>query len=96
MSTRVYLAKNKVRITQEEETPVRLRIQRRRAPVHDLPGPLQHASQRDAVRLGRRITVWSALLGSKGPVAVVCERWHLSPSWLSAWQRAWLLRGLER
>jgi len=36
------------------------------------------------------------LLGHQVPVAVLCERWHLSPSCLYDWQRAFLVRGMER
>jgi transposase len=95
MSKRVYLSKNKVQITQEEETPVSLRIQLSRATVKDLHSRLQPAYQRDDVRLARRITVLIDLLVSQVPVAVLCERWHLSPSCLYDWQRAFLLRGME-
>src|SRR5262245_43244286 len=95
MSKRVYLSKNKVQITQEEETPVSLRIQLSRATVKDLHSRLQPAYQRDDVRLVRRITVLIDLLVSQVPVAVLCERWHLSPSCLYDWQRAFLLRGME-
>ena len=52
MSTRVYLSKNTYQTTQEEEaTPVRIRIQLSRATVKDLHSRLQHAYQRDDVRL---------------------------------------------
>src|SRR5262244_2146723 len=94
MSKRVYLSQNKVRITPEEDTPVRLRIPRRRATVQDLSSRLQHASQRDDVRVVRRLTVWIDLLGHQGPLAVWCERWGLSLSGLSDWQKAFLLHGL--
>ena len=57
MSTRVYLSKHTCQTTHEEETPVCLRIQRSRATVKELHRRLQHAYQRDDVRLARRITV---------------------------------------
>ena len=57
MSTRVYLSKHTCQTTHEEETPVCLRIQLSRATVKELHRRLQHAYQRDDVRLVRRITV---------------------------------------
>jgi hypothetical protein len=57
MSTRVSLSKHTCQTTHEEETPVCLRIQLSRATVKELPRRLQHAYQRDDVRLVRRITV---------------------------------------
>ncbi len=96
MSKQVYLSKNNVRIMQEEETPVSIRIQRSRATVKDLHSRHQHAYQRADVRLVRRSTVLIDLLGHQVPVAVLCERWHLSPSCLYDWQRAFLVRGMER
>ena len=41
MSTRVYLSKNTYQTTQEEATPVRIRIQHSRATVKDLHSRLQ-------------------------------------------------------
>ena len=73
-----------------------MRIQLSRATVKDLHSGLQHAYRRDEVRLVRRITVLIDLLVHQVPVAVLCERWHLSPSCLYDWQRAFLLRGMER
>ena len=96
MSKQVYLSKNKVRIMQEEDTPVSIRIQLSRATVKDLHSRLQHAYQRDDVRLVRRITVLIDLLVHQVPVAVLCEGWNLSPSCLYDWQRAFLVRGMER
>jgi transposase len=95
MSTRVYLSKNTCQTTQEEATPVRIRIQLSRATVKDLHSRLQHAYQRDDVRVVRRITVLLDLLVHHVPMAVVCERWGLSPSCLYAWQKAFLLRGMD-
>ena len=72
-----------------------IRIQLSRATVKDLHSRLQHAYQRDDVRLVRRITVLIDLLVHQVPMAVLCERWGLSPSCLYDWQRAFLLRGME-
>jgi transposase len=95
MSTRVYLSKHICQTTHEEETPVCLRIQRSRTTVKDLHSRLQHAYQRDDVRLVRRITVLLDLLVHQVPMAVLCERWGLSPSCLYTWQQAFLLRGTD-
>jgi hypothetical protein len=96
MSTRVYLSKNDYQITQEKDTPVCIRIQRSRATVKDLHHGLQQAYRRDDARLVRRITMLIDLLVPHVPVAMVCERWGLSPACLSAWQKAFLLHGLDR
>jgi len=72
-----------------------IRIQRSRTTVKALHQRLQHAYQRDDVRLVRRITVLLDLLVHQVPMAVVCERWGLSPSCLYAWQQAFLLRGMD-
>jgi transposase len=72
-----------------------IRIQLSRTTVKDLHQCLQHAYQRDDVRLVRRITVLLDLLVHQVPMAVVCERWGLSPSCLYAWQQAFLLRGMD-
>ena len=66
-----------------------------RATVKDLYSRLQYADQRDEVRLVRRPTVLIALLGHRVPVAVLGERWGLSPACLYAWQKAFLLHGLD-
>jgi hypothetical protein len=94
MSPRVYLSKHTCPTTHEEETPVGVRIPRRRTTVKDLHSRLQHADQRAAVRLVRRITVWLARLGHRGPMAVFGEGWGRRPAGLSAWQPALLLRGM--
>ena len=47
MSTRVYLSQYTCQITQEEDTPGCIRIQRSRATVKELHRRLQHAYQRD-------------------------------------------------
>src|SRR5712691_6442866 len=95
MSKRVYLSKNDCHITREEETPVSIRIQLSRATVKDLYSRLQYAYRRDDIRLMRRTTVLLDLLVHHVPVAVLCERWRLSPSCLYDWQKAFLLHGLD-
>ena len=72
-----------------------IRIQLSRVTVKDLHSRLQYAYQRDDVRLVRRTTVLIDLLVHQVPVAVLCERWGLSPACLYAWQKAFLLRGLD-
>jgi transposase len=72
-----------------------IRIQLSRATVKDLHSRLQHAYQHDDVRLVRRITVLIELLLDHVPIAVLCERWGLSPSCLYDWQKAFLLRGMD-
>jgi len=72
-----------------------IRIQLSRATVKDLHSCLQSAYQRDDVRLVRRTTVLIDLLGHQMPVAVVCERWGLSPACLYAWQQAFLGHGVD-
>jgi len=95
MSTRVYLSKHTNQTTQQENTPVSIRIQLSRATVKDLDSRLQHAYQRDDVRLVRRVAVLLDLLVHQVPMAVLCERWGLSPACLYAWQKAFLLHGLD-
>ena len=95
MSTRVYLSENTCQTTPEETTPGCIRIQLSRATVKDLHSCLQHAYRRDAVRLVRRTTVLIDLLVHHVPVAVLSERWGLSPACLYAWQKAFLLHGLD-
>jgi transposase len=95
MSTRVYVSKHTYQTTHEEETPVCLRIQLGRATVKDLHSRLQHAYQRDDVRLVRRITVLLDLLVHHVPMAALCERWGLSLACLYDWQKAFLLRGMD-
>jgi len=72
-----------------------IRIPLSRATVKDLHNRLQYAYHRDDVRLVRRTTALIDLLVHHVPVAVLCERWGLSPSCISAWQQAFLLRGLD-
>jgi hypothetical protein len=80
MSTRVYLSTHTAQTTQQEATPVCLRIQLSRATVKERHSCLQHAYQRDDVRLVRRITVVIDLLVHQVPMAVLCEHWGLSSS----------------
>jgi transposase len=95
MSTRVSLSQYTCHITQEEDTPVCIRIQRSRATVKALHRRLQPAYQRDAVRLIRRTPVLLALLVPHVPVARLSDRWGRSPSCLYPWRQAFLLRGMD-
>ena len=95
MSTRVYLSKDPCQTTPEENTPVCIRIQASHATVKALHARLQDAYRRDDVRLVRRISVLLELLTQTASVPVLCERWGLSPSCLYAWQKAFLLRGMD-
>jgi transposase len=72
-----------------------IRIQLGHATVKALHSCLQHAYRKDDVRLVRRTTVLIDLLVHQVPVAVLCERWGLSPSCLYDWQKAFVLRGLD-
>ena len=74
MSTRVYLSKHTYQTTHEEDTPVCIRIQLSRATVKELHSRLQHAYQRDDVRLVRRTTVLLDLLVHHVPVEVLSAR----------------------
>jgi transposase len=94
MSKRVYLPKNPCQTTQEENTPVSIRIQASNATVKAMQTRLQDAYRRDDVRLVRRPSVLRDLLTQTATVPVLCKRWGLSPSCLYAWQKAFLLRGL--
>jgi transposase len=95
MSTRVYLSKNPCQTTQEENTPVCIRIQASHATVKALQARLQDAYRRDDVRLVWRISVLLELLTQTASVTVLCERWGLSPSCLYDWQKAFMLRGMD-
>ena len=95
MSTRVYLSKHTCQTTHEEDTPVCIRIQLSRATVKELHSRLQHAYQRDDVRLVRRTTVLLDLLVHQVPVEVLRVRWGLSTSCLYHWRQAFLLRGMD-
>ena len=95
MSTRVYLSKHTCQTTHEEDTPVCIRIQLSRATVKDLHSRLQHAYQRDDVRLVRRTTVLIDLLVHHVPVEILSARWGLSPSGIYRWRQDFLLHGVE-
>jgi Transposase and inactivated derivatives len=73
-----------------------MRIQLSRATVKDLHLRLQHAYQRDDVRLVRRTTVLLDLLVHHVPVEVLSERWGLSTSCIYQWRQAFMLRGMDR
>ena len=72
-----------------------LRIQVSAATVKALHIRLQQAYYKDDGRLVRRTTVLIDLLVHHVPMAVLCERWGLSPSCIYAWQKAFLLRGMD-
>jgi transposase len=72
-----------------------LRIQLSHATVKALQSRLQRAYQCDDVRLVRRTTVLIDLLVHHVPVAVLSERWGLSPACIYGWQQALLLRGMD-
>lgn len=91
----MYLSQDTYQTTQEGKTPVCIRIQLSRATVKDLHSRLQHAYQRNEVRLVRRTTVLIDLLVHHVPVAVLSEHWGLSPACIYGWQQALLLRGLD-
>src|SRR6266851_2442524 len=95
MSERGYLSKNDFGITQQEDTPVGMRIQVSNATVKALQNRLQQAYRKDDVRLVRRTTVLIDLLVHHVPVAVLGERWGLSPACIYAWQKAFMLCGMD-
>jgi transposase len=95
MSTRVYLSKHTCQTTHQEDPPVCLRIQLSRATVKELHRHLQHAYQRDDLRLVRRTTVLLDLLVHHVPVEVLCKQWGLSPACIYGWRQAFLLRGMD-
>ena len=91
----MYLSQHDLPTPRAEDTPVRIRIQLSQATVKALSSRLQDAYRRDDVRLVRRVTVLIDLLVHQEPIPVLCERWGLSPSCLYAWQKAFLLRGMD-
>jgi transposase len=95
MSKRVYVSRDILVPTAQEDTPVSLRIQVSAVTVKALHARLQQAYRKDDVRLVRRTTVVIDLLVHHVPMAVLCERWDLSSSCLYDWQRAFLLHGME-
>src|SRR5215468_6801390 len=94
MSKRVYLSQNYCLTTRLDNTPMCIRIQLSSDTVKALHSCLQHAYRKDDVRLVRRTTVLIDLLVHHVPVAMLCERWGLSPSCLYDWQKAFVLRGM--
>jgi transposase len=95
MSPWVYLCQYPYPTTQEEDTPVGIRIQLSHTTVKDLQRCLQQAYRRDDLRLVRRTTVLLDLLVHHVPVDVLCFQWGLSPACISGWRRDFLLRGLD-
>src|SRR5262249_35835680 len=95
MSKRVYLSKHSYSTTSQENTPVSITIQLSRATVKALHRRLQDAYQHDDVRLVRRTTVVIELLVHQVPMTVWSERWCLSRYSLFAWQKFFLLLGLD-
>jgi transposase len=74
---------------------VSIRIQLSHATVKDLSHRLQHAYQRDDVRLVRRTTVLIDLLVHHVPAEVLGARWGLSISCIYQWRQAFLLQGMD-
>src|SRR5437868_9328685 len=72
-----------------------IRIQLSHATVKALHCHLQQAYRGDDVRLVRRTTVLIDLLVHHVPLEVLCERWNLSLACLYAWQKAFVLHGLD-
>src|SRR5438874_1455641 len=72
-----------------------IRIQLSRSTVKDLHNRLQHAYQRDDVRLVRRTTVLIDLLVHHVPVEELRAQWGLSVSCMYGWRQAFLLHGME-
>jgi transposase len=72
-----------------------LRIQLSRATVKELHSRLQHAYQRDDIRLIRRTTGLLDLLVHPVPVERRSDRWGLSPSCIYQWRQAFMLRGMD-
>jgi transposase len=95
MSKRVYVSIDITVTTEQEDTPVSLKIQVSSATVKALHARLRQAYLKDDVRLVRRTTVLIDLLVHHVPLAVLCERWGLSASCLYDWQKAFLRHGLE-
>ena len=95
MSPRVYLFQYPYPTTQEENTPVGIRIQLTHATGKDLQSCLQQAYRRDDLRVVRRTTVLLALLVHHVPVEVLCAQWGLSPACIAGWRQDFLLRGVD-
>jgi transposase len=75
---------------------VSLRIHGSNATAKDVHTCLQDADHRDDVRWVRRLRVLLDRRLHQTAGSVLGARWGLSPSCLSAWPKACLLRGLER
>jgi transposase len=95
MSKGVYVSIPMSVTTAQEDTPMSLRIQSSATTVKALYARLQQAYRKDDVRLVRRTTVLIDLLVHHVPMAGLCERWGLSSSCLYAWQRTFLLHGVD-
>ena len=78
MSKRVYVSIDISVTTEQEDTPVSIRIQVSSATVKALHTRLQQTYLKDDVRLVRRTTVLIDLLVHHVPMAVLGERWGLS------------------
>ncbi len=87
MRKRGYLSQNDFGITQQEDTPVSMRIQVSNATVKALQNHLQQAYRKDDVRVVRRTTVLIDLLVHHVPVVVLGERWGLSSACIYAGRR---------
>jgi transposase len=74
---------------------VSIRIQLSHATVKNLHSCLQHAYQRDDIRLVRRITVLIDLLVHHVPVEVLHTHWGISISCIYQWRQAFLLHGID-
>ena len=72
-----------------------IRIQLSRVTVKDLHSRLQHAYQREDVRLVRRTTVLIDLLVHHVAVEVLSARWGLSCACIYGWRQDFLLHGVE-
>jgi transposase len=95
MSTRGYLSKNPCQTTQEENTPVCIKLQASHATVKAVQARLQDAYRRDDVRVVRRSSVLLERLTPTAAVTVRCARWGVSPSCLDDWQKAFRWRGMD-
>lgn len=72
-----------------------IRIEFSRQMVKELETRLQQAYKKDDVRLVRRISVLLEYIGYKTPVAVLSERWGISPACIYEWLNAFLLYRME-
>ena len=72
-----------------------IRIQFTRQTVKALLNRRHQACQQDNVRLVRRISVLLEYVVHQTPVAVLSERWGISPACVYEWLSAFLVRGLD-